>query len=231
MLYKKRISAEPRLVASALRENCTTPKIIMALTGRGYTELSFHLWQRRLLQLTSVGLLCVALAAFSQHQPVTGTTGLLSSLASLNYWHAPGPSWRRDLDVFLASSAVLYFIFAASMLVGVADLGAWLCFACFGICFRTSWQLSAAGDDAWARWHGGGHVSIGAATAFMIAGDCDEWLHRTSRLVDLRPESLTWAALNPAMMMSLTTLCAFTWCGGVVSGGGLAAISRKPLLL
>ena len=175
-------------------------------TNPGY-EVTFHPWQCRLLMSTSVYLVCVALTALLYfHQPFAASSGLVSSTASFNYWRAPGPSWRRDADVLFAVAAITHFCVTASTLSGIANVGAWIAFACFGCCFRRSWVLSAAGDDAWAIYHGGGHTGIGVATLFMAAGDGDAWLrpHNPERTSPF--SVVNWPALLSVATVALAPL-------------------------
>jgi len=195
------------------------------VSGADYEHVRFLAWQCRLMLATSTALLCVGIVGFACGQLVAGATGFISSLASLNYWRKPGRSWRRDADLFFAGAAILYFILAASTLDGIANASAWLCFTCFGVCFRCSWALSAVSDEWWAMWHAGGHVSIGAASLCLFYGDGDAWLlHSQSE-----GARLPGTTFNVPAVLSFALLAVFgKWVDRWLVGGG----GRKsPLLL
>ena len=151
-------------------------------SGRGFRNLRYHRWQTRLLLVTSLVMLGTATFACFSGQYVTATFGSLSSVASLNYWRAPGISLRRDIDVILAVACLVYFLLAACLLTGFSFVSAWSFFAAFGYCFRKSWIIAATTEDTWAKWHACGHIAISLAATSVILGEGDNWLlRRTSQ--------------------------------------------------
>ena len=90
----------------------------------GYLELRYHAWQVYLLVCSSV-LLSIPSALGARHGvPVLSVLCGGASVASVNYWRRPGPSWRRDLDFVFAIGAILWGIIGAFSLVGTFNCSA-----------------------------------------------------------------------------------------------------------
>lgn len=83
----------------------------------GYLELRYHAWQVHLLVCSSVLLSIPSVLAALHDRPVLSTLCGGASLASINYWRSPGPSWRRDLDFAFAIGAILWGMVGAFSLV------------------------------------------------------------------------------------------------------------------
>ena len=162
-----------RRPAAPVNESERARKQSTRILSQDYHELQYKPWQGRLLMCTSTFF-----AASSAVSALSGSYGNAAcmggaSLASVNYWRAPGPSWRRDLDLAMAAIAFVYGFIGACSLQGPPNVVTWTSFVGAGVCVRCSWVYSArngGGDGSWALWHAGSHASL--ATAGACIGAC-----------------------------------------------------------
>lgn len=96
---------------------------------------------------------------------------LVAGLCSLNYWRAPGASWRRDADLASAGVALFFCIYTGFWLEGFCCNVGWAALVGGLACFRRSWNLSLGHCDAWALWHAAAHTACGVAAIALAYGD------------------------------------------------------------
>ena len=74
-----------------------------------FGHMVYHEWQRRLLVASSCCFLLVAgVAHLSFAKTELACVMSVVGAASLNYWRAPGPSWRRPIDLGCAAFGMSY---------------------------------------------------------------------------------------------------------------------------
>ena len=74
-----------------------------------FGHMVYHEWQRRLLVASSCCFLLVAgVAHLSFAKTELACVMSCVGAASLNYWRAPGPSWRRPIDLGCAAFGMSY---------------------------------------------------------------------------------------------------------------------------
>lgn len=136
-----------------------------------YDHLAFPKWQVNLLMTSSMSFIVAAVVAASWTQKHLGLILLFSGICSLNYWRAPGASWRRDADLVAAGAGLLFCLYTGFWLVGLTCKLAWASLCGALICFRKSWMLSLGHNETWAYWHATAHLLSGIASITLAHGD------------------------------------------------------------
>ncbi|KAG8470411.1 hypothetical protein KFE25_008832 [Diacronema lutheri] len=139
--------------------------------SNSYEHLVFPSWQIRLLMSSSLSFVCSSAFAAHMHQRNLSLVLLVAGICSLNYWRAPGASWRRDADLAAAGVGLGYCLYTGFWLEGACARVGWASLVSALACFRKSWMLSLGHCERWACWHAIAHALSGVAAAALAVGN------------------------------------------------------------
>jgi hypothetical protein len=218
------LSSFARLRGGALASNAPGEAVGTFGTLVGYNSVIYYPWQVQLLVMTSICMGVAAATALAARQRTLGTVSGLVSVASVNYWRAPGPGWRRDADAALAATSLAYCLFVGRRLRGALSTAGMGAFLSFFLCFRRSFQSAVGdgGDGSWARWHALGHVCVSLATLCLAANRVEDEQHQPPS----EPPPRTRRRRNPLWLGCIVTVaavCAVDGIGGAIRARAAAA--------